>query len=164
MNRNLSEVEYKTHELYKNDFYAWTVEQAKFLQKGDWNNLDIPNLVEEIESLGRQEQSQLESRLEVLIGHLLKWEFQSSNRSKSCFFTIREQRRKVIRLIQKNPSLQSYLPKALIEIYPDALDLALRETSLKEENFPQECPYSLEEILNAAFFPGEQLESDPNQQ
>lgn len=164
MTENLSGVKPKTDELYESDFYAWTLEQAKFLQNGDWNNLDITNLVEEIESLGRQEQSQLESRLEVLIGHLLKWEFQSNNRSKSWFFTIREQRRKIIRLIQKNPSLQSYLPKALIEIYPDALDLALRETSLKEENFPQECPYSLEEILNAAFFPGEQLESDPNQQ
>lgn len=162
MNLNLSEVEYKKSKLYESDFYAWTVEQAKFLQNGDWDNLDIPNLVEEIESLGRQEQSQLESRLEVLIGHLLKWEFQPSKRSKSWFFTIREQRRKIIRLIQKNPSLQPYLPKALTEIYPDALDLALRETSLKEENFPQECPYSLEEILNAEFFPGEQLESDRN--
>ncbi|WP_322744688.1 DUF29 domain-containing protein [[Phormidium] sp. LEGE 05292] len=138
------------------------MEQAKFLRNEDWHNLDIPNLVEEIESLGRQEQTQLESRLEVLTGQLLKWEFQPNKRSKSWFFTIREQRRKIIRLIQRNPSLQPYLPKALTEIYPDALDLALRETSLAKENFPQECPYSLEEILNAEFFPGEQLESDPN--
>jgi len=65
-------------------------------------------------------------------------------------------------LFQKNSSLQPYLPKALTEIYPDALDLALPEASLKEENFPQECSYSLEEILNAEFFPGEQLESDRN--
>jgi len=164
MTQNLSGIEPKTGELYESDFYAWTVEQAKFLRNGAWNKLDFPNLAEEIESLGRQEQSQLESRLEVLIGHLLKWEFQASKRSKSWFFTIREQRRKISRLIQRNPSLQPYLPKALTEIYPDALDLALRETSLKEENFPQECPYSLEEILNTEFFPGEQLESDPNQQ
>ncbi|MFB2836486.1 DUF29 domain-containing protein [Floridanema evergladense] len=162
MTQNLSGIEHKTSELYEIDFYAWTLEQAKFLRKEDWNNLDIPNLVEEIESLGRQEQSQLESRLEVLIGHLLKWEFQPSKRSKSWLFTIREQRRKILRLIGRNPSLQPYLPKALAEIYPDALDLALRETSLKEENFPQECPYSLEKILDAEFFPGEQLESDRN--
>ncbi|MFB2876537.1 DUF29 domain-containing protein [Floridanema aerugineum] len=162
MTQNLSEVEYKTSELYESDFYAWTVEQARFLRNEDWSNLDISNLAEEIESLGRQEQSQLESRLEVLIGHLLKWEFQPSKRSKSWFFTIREQRRKISRLLQRNPSLQPYLPKALTEIYPDALDLALRETSLKEEIFPQECPYSLEEILNAEFFPGEQVEIDPN--
>lgn len=159
---NLSEVENKTGELYETDFYAWTVEQARFLRNEDWSNLDIPNLVEEIESLGRQEQSQLDSRLEVLIGHLLKWEFQPNKRSKSWFFAIREQRRKIIRLIQTNPSLQPYLPKALTEIYPDALDLALRETSLTEEIFPQECPYNLEEILNAEFFPGEQIEFEPN--
>ena len=155
MTQNLSEIEPKTGELYETDFYAWTVEQARFLRNEDWSNLDISNLAEEIESFGRQEQSQLESRLEVLIGHLLKWEFQPNKRSKSWLFTIREQRRKIIRLIERNPSLKSYLPKALTEIYPDALDLALRETSLKEENFPQECPYSLEEILNAEFFPGE---------
>lgn len=46
MTRNLSELEYKTSELYETDFYAWTVEQAKFLRNGDWGNLDIPNLKE----------------------------------------------------------------------------------------------------------------------
>lgn len=53
MNQNLSEVEYKTRELYETDFYAWTIEQAKFLRNGDWNKLDISNLAEEIQSLGK---------------------------------------------------------------------------------------------------------------
>ena len=164
MSQSRSGIENKTDELYETDFHAWTIEQAKFLRNGAWNCLDISNLVEEIESLGRQEQSQLESRLEVLIGHLLKWEFQPSKRSKSWFATMREQRRKIIRLIERNPSLQPYLPRTLEEIYQDALDLAVRETSLNYKDFPQVCPYNLEQILDFEFFPGEQLEGDPNRE
>jgi hypothetical protein len=41
--------------LYETDFYAWTLEQSKLLKEGDFKHLDIPNLVEEIESLGQQQ-------------------------------------------------------------------------------------------------------------
>ena len=78
--------------LYETDFYSWTQEQAKFLRDGVWNSLDIPNLVEEIESLGRQDRRELRNRLRVLIGHLLKWEYQSGKRSRSWLNTIQEQR------------------------------------------------------------------------
>jgi len=58
--------------LYETDFYGWTIEQASFLRDRAWDGLDISNLVEEIESLGRQEQRELLNRLGVLLGHLLK--------------------------------------------------------------------------------------------
>lgn len=45
------------HSLYETDFYAWTQEQAKLLRKGQWNELDLPNLIEEIESLGKQDKN-----------------------------------------------------------------------------------------------------------
>ncbi len=60
--------------LYETDFYAWTQEQALLLQQQQWSQLDLPNLIEEIESLGRQERAELRNRLSILIGHLLKWE------------------------------------------------------------------------------------------
>jgi ribosomal protein L29 len=150
----------KSSNLYEADFYAWTQEQAKLLQQGTWSRLDIPNLVEEINSLGKQERQELENRLGVLLGHLLKWEFQSSHRSRSWFATIREQRRRISRLIERSPSLQPYLPEAVENAYQDALDLAVRETLLSYKNFPPDCPYQLEQILDFSFFPGEQLESD----
>jgi hypothetical protein len=77
-----------TSNLYDTDFYAWTQEQAKLLSQGAWERLDIPNLVEEIESLGKQQRQELRNRLGILIGHLLKWEFQAERRSKSWFVTI----------------------------------------------------------------------------
>ncbi|MBD2182158.1 DUF29 domain-containing protein [Planktothrix sp. FACHB-1355] len=144
--------------LYETDFYAWTQEQAKFLRDGIWNCLDIANLVEEIASLGKQERQELINRLGVLLGHLLKWEFQSELRSKSWLATIREQRRRIHRLLKESPSLKPFLPEALEEGYQDGLDLAVRETSLDYEGFPVECSYSLEQVLDSEFFPGEQLE------
>ncbi|MDX2244508.1 MAG: DUF29 domain-containing protein [Leptolyngbyaceae cyanobacterium bins.302] len=146
--------------LYTSDFYAWTQEQAELLQAGHWNRLDIPNLVEEIESLGKQEKQELSNRLGVLLGHLLKWEFQSASRSKSWFATIREQRRQILKLLKNNPSLQPYLSEAIQDGYEDALDLVVRETPLNYSDLPQTCPYEQEQVLEGTFLPGQPLESD----
>ena len=145
---------------YEADFYGWTQQQAKFLQEEKWSCLDIPNLVEEIESLGRQERRELENRLGVLLGHLLKWEFQADKRSKSWFATIREQRFRIHKLLKESPSLKSYLPEALEDAYESALNLAVSETSLSYKVFPQECPYSLDQVLDSRFFSGQQSDCD----
>jgi hypothetical protein len=59
--------------LYETDFYAWTQEQARLLREGRWADLDLENLVDEVESVGRSDKRQIESRLEILLAHLLKW-------------------------------------------------------------------------------------------
>jgi len=150
----------KSSDLYETDFYAWTVEQAKLLRDGAWDSLDVLNLAEEIESLGKQDRRELRNRLRVLIGHLLKWEYQPGKRSQSWSNTIYEQRYQIKELIKESPSLKPYLRDAVVETYSDAVDLAMRETSLDESCFAQECGYSLEQILEKEFLPGEQSESD----
>ena len=85
---------------YETDFYAWTLKQAELLKAGDFKRLDIVNLAEEIESLGKQQRQELRNRLGVLIGHLLKWDYQPEKRSKSWRATVREQRREILRLLQ----------------------------------------------------------------
>ncbi len=144
--------------LYEIDFYAWTQEQASLLRKHQWSQLDLLNLIEEIESLGKQQRQELRNRLSVLIGHLLKWQYQSSKRSRSWLATIRVQRRDTLRLLKDNPSLKSYLEDALPEAYENGRDLAMGETDLPEETFPKKCPYSLTEILGDRFYPGEASE------
>lgn len=146
---------------YNTDFYAWTKEQAQSLKAGQWAQLDIENLVEEIESLGRQERQQLINRLGVLLGHLLKWQYQPNYRSHSWQATIREQRRRLRRLLEANPSLQPYLPEALQAGYEDGVDLAIQETNLPEETFPATCPYTLDQALDADFLPNAQEDSSP---
>lgn len=61
---------------YEQDFYGWTMEQAALLKSGRLNELDIQNLIEEVETMGRSEKRALESRLSVLLLHLLKWHYQ----------------------------------------------------------------------------------------
>lgn len=141
--------------LYDTDYYAWTQEQIQLLKLGKLHQLDIANLIEEVEDLGGTVRKELVSRLGILMGHLLKWEYQPGYRGASWRATIREQRRKTRKLFEKNPSLKSFLEEALIEAWEDALDLAERETGLPVESFPPERVYGVEEILDDAFWPGE---------
>ena len=140
--------------LYETDFYAWTQQQAKLLKTKAWDELDTVNLVEEIESLGRKERQELRNRLGILIGYLLKWQYQPHRRSNSWLATIREQRREIRILLMENPSLQSYQVEAIELAYQSGIDLAVRETNLPYEAFPPTCNYMLEQVLNAQFLPG----------
>ena len=146
--------------LYETDFYAWTQEQAKLLKHRQWSQLDLPNLIEEIESLGKQQRAELRNRLKVLIGHLLKWQYQPERRSRSCLMTIRIQRRDTQELLEENPSLKPYLEEALQKIYESGRDLAVGETNLPLKTFPENCSYTLEEIFRDGFYPGEPATND----
>lgn len=142
-------------ELYKMDFYAWTQEQASFLRNQQWSQIDLSNLIDEIESLGKQQRQELRNRLSILIGHLLKWEYQSQRRSRSWLATLRIQRLDMAELLEDNPSLKPYLEEAFCKAYLKGLELAIRETDLPRQTFPTECPYRLTEILDDQFYPGE---------
>ncbi len=141
--------------LYERDFYAWTQQQAQFLRERAWEKLDLPHLIEEMESLGRQQRQELRNRLGVLVGHLLKWEYQPQARSVSWLLTLQVQRQEVLDLLEENPSLRLYLPEAISKSYLRALQLALEETKLPRKTFPKTCPYSPEQILDSQFYPGE---------
>lgn len=137
--------------LYETDFYAWTLEQSKLLKEGDFKHLDIINLVEEIESLGKQERRELDNRLGILIGHLLKWDYQPEKRSKSWRATIREQRRTAQKLISQNPSLKPYLAEAIADAYESGKDLVVGETPLDYSDLPENCPYTPEQLFDPGF-------------
>ena len=137
--------------LYDLDFYAWTQMQSELLRVGNWQALDIENLVEEITSLGKQQKQELRNRLGILIGHLLKWDYQPELRGKSWKATIREQRKQIQLHIQENPILKSYLDQAVIEAYELALALVVRETPLDYQDLPMESPYAIAQILDPKF-------------
>jgi Domain of unknown function DUF29 len=139
--------------LYDRDFHAWTQVMVEALRSSDWSALDVENLVEEIESLGRRERQELENRLAVLLGHLLKWQYQPENRSNSWRATLREQRRRIRKLLKENPSLQPNIAIAMSEAYFDGRDLAIQETNLPDETFPEDCPYAFEVAIDPDFLP-----------
>lgn len=140
---------------YHTDFYAWTNEQANYLKSGNLANLDISNLIEEIESMGRSELAALKSRLEVLIMHLLKYQFQPEKRSKSWQDTIEEQRSRVQDLFEDNPSFKYKSAQAgfLEKIWKYAVLGATKETGLSKDSFPSEPFWTLEQILDEKFYP-----------
>jgi hypothetical protein len=139
---------------YDQDFYAWSREQASLLRSGQYGRLDVTHLVEEIEDLGKRERRALESRLAVLLGHLLKWQYQPEYPSrKSWRATINTQRRAIAKLLDDNPSLAARLDEIIRDAYPDAVDLAVAETPLDYDAFPEGCPWDQSQI-RGTFLPG----------
>ncbi len=139
--------------LYEKDFYEWTQKNAQLLREGRLAEIDIDNLVEELEAMGRSEKRAFVNHLAVLIAHLLKWERQPVLRSKSWRFTIREQRAQVADILQDNPSFKDSFTDALARAYGKAVVRVVKETGLDEETFPESCPYMFTEIMDSDFFP-----------
>lgn len=136
-----------SHSLYEQDFYEWTQQMASILRNGHIDQLDIENIAEEIESLGRSDKRELRSRLTVLLMHLLKWHYQPERRSNSWKATVTEQRIRILDLLAESPSLVSYLEGETDRCYKNAKALASAETGLNPTTFPQNCPYLLTEVL-----------------
>ncbi|NJL90863.1 MAG: DUF29 domain-containing protein [Coleofasciculaceae cyanobacterium SM2_1_6] len=141
--------------LYATDFYAWTQAQVKLLQEQEWSQLDLLNLIEEVASLGKQQRQELRNRLSILIGHLLKWQYQPERRSRSWLATLQVQRLDTIELLEDNPSLKSDIAQTLPKGYLKAIALAVKSINLPPQIFLKNCPYSLTEILDKNFYPGE---------
>jgi hypothetical protein len=139
--------------LYDRDFYSWIQQQAALLRQGQWSELDVTNLVEEIEAMGRSEKRELKSRLAVLLAHLLKWQYEPNYRSKSWHATIREQRLEITECLEDNPSLTATIPTVIPKAYAVGRMQASRETQMQESAFPSTCPWTLTQILAANFWP-----------
>lgn len=143
----------KINQEYEKDFYAWAIHNAQLLREGKLSEIDIENIAEEIESMGKSEKRELINRLAVLISHLLKWKFQPDRRSNSWKYTIEEQRDEVLELIEDSPSLKYDLAQQVSRSYKKAVLFAATETNIGKEMFPKNCPFSLEQTLDPTFFP-----------
>lgn len=142
--------------LYNQDFYAWTQEQAKLLHNKHFTSLDISHLEEELLIMGASEKRELESRLEQLLMHLLKWKYQPTYiNKKSWERTIKEQRIKLIRHLKDNPSLKNHdtFKERFVEAYDTAILRAAEETGLDESIFPIECEWRAEQVMDNDFYP-----------
>jgi hypothetical protein len=154
MSRSTSIKTEQAQPLYEADLHLWAAQQATLLREGRLSELDVVHIAEELDDVGSEIYQRLESALTVLLMHMLKWEFQPEKRSRSWEATIREQRRRVEKLIKTNPSLKSKLVEALSEGYQNGRDRASGETDLPVETFPEACPYGWEDILKREFLFG----------
>jgi hypothetical protein len=143
----------RPNDLYEADFYTWTQEQARLLRERRFDDLDLENLIDEVESVGRSDKRQIESRLEVLLAHLLKWKFQPGGRGNSWIATIFEQRQRLTRLVEDSPSLREFQRQEVFRSYRAARLLASEQTGIAFGLFPEECPFTPEQVLDLEFLP-----------
>ncbi|MEY3401972.1 MAG: DUF29 domain-containing protein [Dolichospermum sp.] len=142
--------------LYDQDFYLWIQTTIQHLQERNLEQLDIENLIEEIDSMGRSEKKELKTRLVVLIEHLLKlqyWIEEKDDNARGWRNTVVEQRRQITYTLADSPSLKAILNDVFLPCYQDAKKDTINKYQLPSNLFPEEPPFSLAQVLNADFIP-----------
>ncbi|QTA88855.1 DUF29 domain-containing protein [Desulfonema magnum] len=139
--------------VYDQDFYLWLCQNTELLREGRIEEIDIENIAEELDAMGKSQHRELLSRLRVLFAHLLKWQFQPDHRSGSWKGTILEQRYQIEQLLEMSPSLKHKMEQKISKAYNKAVGYAAAETGISKSVFPKTCPYVLEEALDEDFYP-----------
>ena len=134
--------------LYEQDLSAWAAHNAQLLRNGQFNDLDVEHLIEELDDMGKSEQHAIVSHMRILMMHLLKWQFQANLRSSSWRYSIVNARIEIADLLSASPSLQRLPQTELPRVYLQARRLASTETGLLPATFPLICPYELEQVLD----------------
>jgi len=123
------------------------------MRAGCLDLLDIENIAEELDALGRSDSRALDSHFKNLLVHLLKWQMQPWRRSNSWRNSIDNSRQAIAKLTADSPSLRPRLPLVIQNTYHDAVRQASLETRIPERYFPARCPYSMDQLLNKDFLP-----------
>jgi Domain of unknown function DUF29 len=139
--------------LYDTDLFAWANTNAELLRQGNYQQVDIGHLIEEIEDMGKSQQHAIASHLRNLLMHLLKWQYQSILQTNSWRLTIHNCREEIQTLIEESPSLKNLPDKLIPTIYPKSIRSAVLETGLPAASFPADCPYTVEQILADDWLP-----------
>lgn len=138
---------------YDSDLYTWSLEQAELLRQGKFDQADLEHIIEEIEDMSKSEKRALESFLETLLMHLLKWVHQPGLRGNSWKYTVIEQRKRLHKHLRENPGLKGKLDESIEDAYSLARLSAARETGLSDKHFPEICPWTFETFTNPEFWP-----------
>ncbi|MBB1127158.1 DUF29 domain-containing protein [Thiospirillum jenense] len=147
--------------LYQTDYSVWVQHTVELLRARRFDELDIEHLLEELSDMSKSEQRELESRLLVLIAHLLKWQYQYQTLSerwrefdgRSWRATIIEQRKRLTLLLRNSPGLKAIFIETMTAVYADAIELVCDETGLPATTFPINCPYTAEQLLDKTYYP-----------
>lgn len=140
---------------YEEDFNLWTEQTVELLRARHFEELDIDNLIDELESMSKRDKREILSRFKLILMHLLKWNYQPTQRSTFWETTIRANREEIAQILQDSPSLKSYPEIVLAQAYASARKNAASEMGLPIETFPESCPLAIAEILNEDFLPAD---------
>jgi len=142
-----------TKTLYEQDFNLWLEETVNLLKTRQLSLIDYENLIEEIESMGKRDKKALESNLEQILMHLLKWQYQKNKRSNSWRYSIIEHRNRLKKDFRDSPSLKPYFDNVLEDCYQTAREFTSEQTGLDIKTFPVNLPFTKEQILSSNYLP-----------
>jgi len=142
-------------QLYDIDDDEWLEQTINLLKNHQFQQLDLDNLIEELEDLGREKKNAVASLLEQIIRHLLLLQYWTTEAEYNAvhwqeeIYNFRTQLRRTI-----TTNLRKYLEDELTSIYQDALGFVkIKTTNLV--TFPTECPYSQEQLLDRSWLPNQ---------
>jgi hypothetical protein len=138
--------------LHERDFYAWSRRQAELLRSGQFSELDLGSLIEEVEDLGETVYRSVRSRVRTIIEYLLKLEHSPVSELKRGWReTIRTQRADLDEDLSAalRPRIEAGLPRFYDQARRDAA-AALEDYGepAAADALPRSCPYTLDQIVS----------------
>ena len=130
----MNQIDLKKPASIEENIARWAAEQAALLRAGRFEHLDVENLAEEVEDLGRSGKYEIDSRMEILLQH--------------------QNRDAIANIIEESPSLRPFPATVVERAYRSAPLEGSGETRLPLSTFPETCPYTIEQILDPDFLPG----------
>ncbi len=140
---------------YETDALIWTNTQIALLRAGKFDQLDLDNIISELEYQVRKDKREVMHRLIGLMAHLLKYKYQPQRISTSWARTVAGHRREIAGILKEMPSLRPAIDDYVANAYPKAVRDAIRETHLPSATFPKQNPFTVQQILDEDFWPGE---------
>ncbi len=140
--------------LYERDFQAWAVQQAAALRARDWAALDLDHLAEEVEDLPKA----VRHELGMALHYLLEWQAQPSPHEDARYYwreAILYHRDMMAKLLEDSPHLRPMLEAVLAPEYQWARRDAARRCKRPVDDFPETCPWTLDQVLDEEFWPEE---------
>lgn len=142
-------------QLYELDYPLWIQETADRLRHRRLNDLDWEHLIEEIEDLGREQRHKVDSYLKQLFIHLLLYQYWTQEKER-CGAGWRGEIanfRDELEWLFESKTLYNYCLERFDKNYSKARKQVIINTQLSPKIFPELCPFTIEQILDAEFFP-----------
>jgi hypothetical protein len=140
------------------DFVGWLLEQATAVRNQDYIAVDWENVAEELEEMAAIQRGEVISKLRVLVAHLLKWRYSAVKRGeRSWEKSILRARLDLRTRLENSRQLRNEFQELLLKAYPQACSYAALEMHLdksqRAHQFPANCEWTYEQLLDEDFFP-----------
>lgn len=142
--------------LYNTDFQHWLDQTVAQLKAGNFHRVDLENLVEELESLGKRDRRSISSYLRRLCEHLLKvkyWEAERERCLRGWKVEIQNFRLEIVALLEDSPSLENHLSNNFEKEYQNGRRLFLNASELDPSAIPESPGFTLEQALSTNWLP-----------